>query len=72
MYLVGAVLVSGLMHVLVLYQPWLQSIFATTALTLDDWLLVLAFAAASLIIDTVIRFIKRQVRRHFSILRVRN
>lgn len=70
-YLVGAVMISSLMHVLVLYHPWLQTIFGTTALNLDDWLLVLAFAAATLVIDTAARIGKRQIKRHFSWLRLR-
>ena len=70
-YLVAAVTISSLMHVLVVYHPWLQNVFGTTALNVDEWLLVLGFAGATLVIDTAVRIAKRQIKRHFSWLRLR-
>jgi Ca2+-transporting ATPase len=70
-YLVAAVTISSLMHVLVVYHPWLQNVFGTTALNVDEWLLVLGFAGATLVIDTAISIAKRQIKRHFSWLRLR-
>lgn len=71
LYLVAAVIFSGLMHVMIIYVPGLQMIFRTVSLSFDDWLLVLCFSAASLVIDSLVRIIKRQVKQHFSLLRVR-
>jgi Ca2+-transporting ATPase len=71
MYLVAAVLLSVGTHVLVLYQPWLQGVFQTTALNLNDWILVLFFAGATLVVDTIIRMAKRRLNRHFSVARFR-
>lgn len=65
-YLVAAVMISALMHILVLYQPWLQSIFGTTALNLEEWVLVLVFAGSTLVADTAFRAAKRLIARHFS------
>ena len=53
------------MHITILYHPKLQSIFQTTALSTDDWLLVLVFALTSLFVDTVWRMLKSSVRKHF-------
>jgi len=69
-YLVGAVLISAGMHITILYHPKLQSIFQTTALSTDDWLLVLVFAMTSLFVDTVWRMLKSSVRKHFSMVKV--
>lgn len=71
LYLVAAVLISGGMHILVVYHPWLQGIFDTVSLNLNDWILVLVFAGATLVVDTIIRVVKRRVSRHFSIARFR-
>lgn len=70
-FLVIAVAVSGLMHLLVVYHPWFQVIFNTVALNLDDWLLVIVFSVLSLVIDTLARMMNRHVKRRFSLLRVR-
>jgi len=65
LYLVAAVIISTLMQILVLYQPWLQRVFGTIPLTMDEWLLVLSFAAFPLVIDTAARLAKRQIMRRF-------
>lgn len=71
LYLVGAVFLSAGMHVLVVYHPWFQKIFSTVALTRADWIMVLFFAAATLSIDTVARIVRREIKQHFSWLKVR-
>lgn len=70
LYLVGAVMISGGMHVAILYYPLLQKMFQTTPLTIDDWLLVLVFAMASLFLDTVWRMSRSAIRKHFSMVKV--
>lgn len=70
LYLVGAVLISGGMHVAILHHPVLQQLFQTTSLSLDDWLLVSVFSMASLFLDTIWRMVKTSVRKHFSMVKV--
>lgn len=72
LYLVGAVFISSLMHCLIVYHPLLQNIFKTTRLTVEDWLLVLIFGAGSLVMDTVVRLLKKQFAYRFAWVRVRN
>lgn len=71
-YLVFAVIISSIMHCMIVYHPWLQNIFKTTSLSVDDWVLVLLFAAGSLVVDTAIRIINKQVRYRLSWVRLRN
>ena len=70
-YLVAAVMISGVMHMFVIYHPWFQLIFQTISLSFDDWMLILCFSAASLVFDTVIRIVNRRVKQRFSVLKVR-
>ncbi len=70
-YLVAAVLVSGIMHMFVVYHPWFRLIFQTIPLSLDDWVLVFCFSVASLVFDTVARIVNRRIVQRFSLLKVR-
>lgn len=66
-YLLGAVTVSSLMQIVVIYLPWLQKIFYTTSLKESDWVLIaLATIAATLCGDLVFRF-RKVIRRHLAI-----
>lgn len=68
-YLLGAVFISTLMQVGVIYLPWLQRIFYTTPLNGEDWLLVLlAVGSVTICGDQVFRF-RRVIRRHLAIFR---
>ncbi|MGL5615370.1 MAG: calcium-translocating P-type ATPase, PMCA-type [Sarcina sp.] len=57
-YLVGAVLVSILMLVSIIYIPFLASIFHTVALGLKDWLIVIFFSAIIAFINSIYLLIK--------------
>lgn len=70
-YLVAAVMISGLMHMFVVYHPWFQRVFQTISLSIDDWSLIFCFSAASLVFDTVIRIVNRRVKQRFSVLKVK-
>ncbi|AQR96935.1 cation-translocating P-type ATPase [Clostridium saccharoperbutylacetonicum] len=57
-YLVGAVLISVLLMCSVLYVPFLQNIFHTVALTLNQWLIVIFFSGIIAFINSVYLLIK--------------
>jgi Ca2+-transporting ATPase len=59
-WLVGAVLLSLIMHVLVVYVPFMQIAFHTVALSLADWIIATAVAATLLVI---MELVKLGVRR---------
>jgi Ca2+-transporting ATPase len=59
-WLIGAVALSLLMHVLVVYVPFLQSAFHTVALSLADWIIATAVASTLLVI---MELVKLGVRR---------
>lgn len=50
-WLLGAVALSLLMQITVIYWPFLQNIFATTPLGWDDWRLILLFTGAPTIVS---------------------
>ncbi|MBC7082182.1 MAG: cation-translocating P-type ATPase [Firmicutes bacterium] len=68
-YLIGAVLVSSVMQLSVIYWPAVQGIFHTTALGGVDWLLVLVFSGWSSALAVVARKARRALLRRMSIVR---
>lgn len=69
LYLLGAVSISTLMQIGVIYLPWLQRIFYTTPLSGGDWLLVsLAAGSVTFCGDLVFRF-RKVIRKHLAIFR---
>lgn len=69
LYLVGAVIVSAVMQLSVLYWPAAQQVFHTTGLDGFDWLLVLVFSGWSGLLPVMARRVKRAVLRHMSVVR---
>lgn len=66
-YLLGAVAVSTLMQIGVVYLPWLQKIFYTTSLRGNDWVLIaMAASMATLCGDLAFRF-RKVIRKHLAI-----
>jgi P-type Ca2+ transporter type 2C len=59
-WLVAAVLLSLVMHVLVIYVPVLRSAFHTVPLTLADWVIATAVAATLLVIMEASKFLLRR------------
>lgn len=57
-YLVGAVMVSTIMQLSVIYLPPLQSIFKTTALHSWQWMLILCVAGGPSVLLGFVRFIR--------------
>lgn len=60
LYLIGAVLCSTVMLLIVLYVPFLQSIFKTVALTYNDWLCIMGLSSVGPVISS---FFRREGKR---------
>merc|ERR1719498_324808 len=60
-YLILACIGSILVHFLVLYVPFLASIFVLTPLDWHDWQLVLYFSFPVIIIDEILKFFGRRM-----------
>lgn len=58
-YLVGAVTISIIMLLCVLYIPFLQGIFHTVPLMLKHWTIVLSFSGTIALINSIYLFIKK-------------
>lgn len=58
LYLLGAVLVSIGMLLLIIYVPFLRSVFHTTLLGVNQWLLVTFFSSIIFFINSIYLFIK--------------
>jgi Ca2+-transporting ATPase len=60
-WVIGAVLLSLLAHVLVIYVPVLQAAFHTTPLSMKDWLIAAAVSASLLVIMELVKVgVRRQ------------
>lgn len=62
-WLWGAVVLSASLQVAVIYVPFLQSAFGTTALSAGDWLLCLGVASAALWVRELVKLGMRLARR---------
>lgn len=63
-YLVGAITASVMMHMAVLYTPFLESIFSTVPLSLAEWAIVLLVSGWQMIFYLVKKlFSKRKIAR---------
>jgi Ca2+-transporting ATPase len=58
-YLLLAMAVSFGLHFVILYVPWLATIFSIVPLTWNDWMLTLVFSFPVIIIDEVLKFFGR-------------
>jgi len=59
LYLVGAVLVSITMLCLVLYVPFLQTVFKTVAINFGQWMIIIFFSSFIAFINSLYLYIKR-------------
>ena len=57
--LVGAVVVSFIGQAFIIYNPFLQMIFKTVPLTLEDWAVITLLSLASMIVPHIDNLIKR-------------
>jgi Ca2+-transporting ATPase len=61
-WLIGATLIVILLQLLAVYQPTLQKILQTTALTFSDWLVAFTVASLIIIIEEIRKFFYRNLR----------
>ena len=57
--LVSAIALSMVLHFLLLYIPFLQSLFGIVPLNLNEWTAVLAISAPIILIDEVLKLVER-------------
>ncbi|HYH05363.1 MAG TPA: calcium-translocating P-type ATPase, SERCA-type [Bacillota bacterium] len=69
-YLVGAVLISSAMQFLAIHLPWLQRVFYTTALKINDWGLIMATVLVATYVPDVALELRKILTPHFTIFRV--
>ena len=58
LYLVGAVFCSFVMQLAVIYLPFLQGVFKTSALSLGHWSLILCFTGGVTLLQRMVRTVK--------------
>ena len=59
MWLVAAITLSMVLHFLLLYIPFLQSLFGIVPLNLNEWTAVLGISAPIILIDEVLKSVER-------------
>lgn len=62
-WLIIAIIGSMLLHAMILYVPFFETIFNTVPLNANDWLLVLACAFPVVILDEILKFFARMRTR---------
>lgn len=70
-YLLGAVLISGIMQIVVMTIPWLQTIFYTTALSGQDWLIIIVCTGFSAVFGNFIVQFRNEIKKHLSFFRLK-
>lgn len=68
-YLVGAVLLSSLMQVAVVYIPFLSGIFHTVPLSFGHWILIIILSAGTSLLQGLYRTVKIRRKRRIIYLR---
>lgn len=58
-YLIGATVMSTVMHMGIVYTPFFNDVFSIHAMNLHEWMLVLAFALPVNIVDECLKFYGR-------------
>merc|ERR1719490_117191 len=58
-YLLGAMALSFSLHFVILYTDFLNVVFNISALTLDQWIVVLKFSLPVLLLDEALKFVAR-------------
>ena len=63
-FLIGAMMISIMMHIAVIYVPFLQSIFSTVPLTIEDWGIILFVSGWQMLFYLMkLPFSKRKIAR---------
>jgi Ca2+ transporting ATPase len=63
-WLIGAIILSFVLHLAILYIPWLAGIFNVAPLEWADWQAVWWFSAPVLLVDEVLKWLTRRMVRH--------
>jgi Ca2+-transporting ATPase len=58
-YLIGAILLGGVLQALIVSVPFLEGIFKVSFLNIQDWSIVLGLSIVPLIINEIIKIFKR-------------
>ncbi|KAK6092626.1 hypothetical protein MT418_007177 [Batrachochytrium dendrobatidis] len=59
LYLCGAIILSMLLHITILYVPFFTNLFSITPLNQEEWIAVLAISAPVILIDEMLKAISR-------------
>ena len=62
-YLLLAISSSVILHILIVYIPFFQPFFSTTALDLIDWIIIIVIGSVLVIVDEVRTFIAHKIPR---------
>lgn len=71
LWLLGAIAVSMILHMLILYVPALSLMFSVTALTFSEWKAVFLFSFPVILVDELLKVFSRRVRIQIPTFRVR-
>jgi len=63
LYVVGACVLSFLLHFMILYTPWLASMFHVSPLSWDQWMYVIYLSLPVFFIDEALKFMSRHFIR---------
>ena len=61
MYLIYAIILSVLLHVAILYVPWLQVLFETVPLNLEEWAAVFWISFPVILLDEACKLVERTI-----------
>lgn len=61
MYLVYAIILSMVLHIAILYVPWLQVLFETVPLNAAEWIAVVYISAPVIVLDELCKIVERNV-----------
>ncbi len=63
LYLVLATVVVILLHLAIIYIPFLQTIFKTTALSLNEWGLIIVVSSSILVVEEIRKLVVRSIKK---------
>jgi Ca2+ transporting ATPase len=61
MWLLYAITLSFILHFIILYTPFMASVFQVTPLNFDQWMTVLKFSFPVILLDEILKFISRHL-----------
>jgi magnesium-transporting ATPase (P-type) len=59
-WLLGAIAVSVLLHLMIVYVPWFEGLFSVIHLSWGEWRMVLLLSAPVILIDEVLKLLSRR------------